>query len=81
MSRALEREHAGQYCEAHKFMCCPSLRCLLHVGLFEQWRAELRDDAWAAFEEGFLVDVLAITFQYVVGCLRFSVRAGLHALE
>ena len=29
---------------------------------------------------GFLVDVLAITFQYVVGCLRVSVRAGLHAL-
>ena len=27
---------------------------------------------------GFLVDVLARPFQYVVGCLRFSVRAGLH---
>ena len=29
----------------------------------------------------FLVDVLAITFQIIVGCLRFSVRAGLNAFE
>ena len=55
------------------------LRCLLRVGLFEERRAELCDDVWAAFDDGFLVDVLAITFQNVVGCLRFSVRAGLHA--
>ena len=30
-------------------------------------------------KKGFLADVLAITLQNVVGCLQFSVRAGLHA--
>ena len=34
------------------------LRCLLRVGLFEERRAELCDDVWAAFDDGFLVDVL-----------------------
>ena len=71
-------EHAADSCFAI-FFCSSASLLSSRVGLFEERRAELCDDVWAAFDDGLLGRCPRDPFQNVVGCLRFSVRAGLHA--
>ena len=75
-------EHAADSCFASFFCSLASPLSSSCRGLFGQRRAELRDDVWAAFEDGHLGRRPRDHLPVRRGLSTFlSVRAGLHAFE